>query len=42
MHFSLVSTREDSLPCPYTGFSEGGCELDNLVTENELSLQVHP
>ena len=27
---------------PYAGFSEGGFEMENLVTENELSLQVDP
>ena len=29
-------------PGPYAGFSEGGFEMENLVTENELSLQVDP
>ena len=27
---------------PYAGFSEGGFEMENLLTQNKLSLQVDP
>ena len=40
----ISNTEKESLLLtgPYAGFSEGGFEMENLVTENELSLQVDP
>ena len=44
----IVIIKDDNQPRngwlsgPYAGFSEGGFEMENLVTENELSLQVDP
>ena len=34
--------RAENSSGPYAGFSEGGFEMENLVTENKLSLQVDP